>query len=155
MLTSPETMTIPSREPGNWKLVKSAQVPQSIDPDFEPPDPRIETTRKRRLSAERLISELWQFTLRREDMARTSEVDPRLLRILNRIGELGTDAIGASILGLQDTDVQVRRNSGLILLDLSARINISEALPYLRASLQDSDANLRDLARQAIAGINR
>jgi hypothetical protein len=72
--------------------------------DSDPPDPRIEATRKRRLAAERLVSELWQLTLRREDIEKVGEASSRLRAILTGIGELGTDAVGALVLGLHDTD---------------------------------------------------
>lgn len=132
-----------------------------------PDDPtlaaNIEAARKRRLSAERLVSELWQFTLSREDIEKASDGDSRLRRILLGLRELGTDAVATLALGLRDRDVHVRRNSCLILLELSSGssaqgrggLDVSEALPALRFSLQDSDVNVRNLARQASDNINR
>jgi hypothetical protein len=44
---------------------------------------------KPRGNAERLAAELWQFAMRPEDTARTSEVDPRLRKVLTGFHDLG------------------------------------------------------------------
>ena len=102
-------------------------------------------TTERRLTAERLVDQLWQYS-------RTDSLSQSM--IVKELHALGTDAVPALILALQDPDVPVRRNAAVVLFDLSSgsrpRVDIREALPALNSALQDSDAAVRALAAQAI-----
>jgi hypothetical protein len=72
-------------------------------------------------------------------------------------------AVPALILALEDPDVQMRRNSGVVLLDLAGgmslgvekKLDCREAIPALSKALTDSDESVRSWARQAIDEIRR
>jgi HEAT repeat protein len=88
--------------------------------------------------------------------------DPKELRrnaILDELRALGKEAIPALVESLTDPDVQMRRNSELVLISLAGpyekkpRVDIKEALPALIKAMEDSDTDVRAWAAHAIAEI--
>lgn len=115
--------------------------------------------------AERILSKMWGFPMQRLAVApgnAKSRADQlRKQAITKQMHALGKAAIPALILALQDPDVQMRRNAGLLLMDLAAGISaeaqpaldISESLPRLMVALKDTDEEVRALAAQSIGYI--
>jgi len=88
--------------------------------------------------------------------------DPQEVRrqeIMENLRALGKEAIAALVQALSDSDVQMRRNSELVMISLAGpyekkpRVDITEALPALIKATQDSDTDVRAWAAHAIAEI--
>jgi HEAT repeat protein len=81
--------------------------------------------------------------------------------ILKRLHELDKQSLPPLIRALKDSDVQMRRNAALALLDLAGGfspelrpvLDIRAALPELIEAMQDSDPSVRGWAAQAAGEI--
>jgi hypothetical protein len=134
-------------------------ISASRDPELPLPDPQ---TVKARQDAENAAAQLWNLTLRIEHLERsTDQRDSRSYRAIREFYFFGSDAVPALVLALQDEDVQVRRNAAVILAYFAApaaeqpSVDILEALPTLRERLQDTDAEVRQVARRVIEAVER
>jgi HEAT repeat protein len=91
----------------------------------------------------------------------TPPIELRRQELYSELRQLGRDALPALARGLNDPDVQIRRNVALVLNVLAGswfdrsqpRVNIRECLSALVAALGDSDSNVRAWAAQAIGEI--
>ena len=85
--------------------------------------------------------------------------EERRQEIMDSLRALGKEAVPALVQALSDSDVQMRRNSELVMISLAGayekkpRIDITEALPALIKATQDSDTDVRAWAAHAIAEI--
>lgn len=88
--------------------------------------------------------------------------DPKEVRrqgIIDKLREQGKKAVPALVQLLSDPDVQMRRNSVLVMISLAGpyeekpRVDITGALPALIKATQDKDTDVRAWAAHAIAEI--
>jgi HEAT repeat protein len=85
--------------------------------------------------------------------------EERRQEIVDKLRAVGKEAVPALVQALSDSDVQMRRNSVLVMIYLAGpyekkpRVDITEALPALIKATQDSDTEVRAWAAHAIAEI--
>lgn len=89
-------------------------------------------------------------------------IDPKEQKrqtIVDKLRAHGTDSVGRLIDTLGDSDVQMRRNSALVLIALAGpyekkeQVDITEAIPALIAATRDGDAKVRAWAAHALAEV--
>jgi hypothetical protein len=118
--------------------------------------PSGQRARNLRQEAENAAAQLWQFTLRMEDTERSERSNRRSYQALREFQLMGTDAVPALALALQDEDVQVRRNAAVVLAFFVQNfVDTRQALPVLRERLQDPDAQVRLIVRQVVETIEK
>jgi len=109
-------------------------------------------------SAEQLVQALGQFRAALPPGAALSPLERTRRDIYDRLWSLGSAALPALCRGLDDPDVQVRRNVALF-LGMAAgnwydpgrpRLPIGECMPALVKALADQDSRVKALAAQAV-----
>jgi hypothetical protein len=119
---------------------------------------RIEQRRK---NAEYLVELMWGWSVQRPSDSK-SRIDPLQPTITRSLHALGNDAVSALLLGLIDPDVQMRRNSALMLLDLGKglsqeakpSLDTTAALVGLLAAASDMDAQVRATAEEILQSLH-
>jgi HEAT repeat protein len=115
--------------------------------------------------SEKTVQQLRQLPTPLPAVARSNgTIDPverRRRALYHELRQLGSDALPALTRGLEDHDVQLRRNVALALNVLAGdwfdrpqeRMDIRAALPALIAALQDADGSVRAWSARAIGEI--
>ena len=93
-------------------------------------------------------------------------IDPkqqRKIEITRQLRLTGKEAVPALVKALKDPDVQMRRNSALVLITLAGayeeeqprpgKVDIREAVPALINAMEDSDGVVRSWAAQALGEV--
>jgi HEAT repeat protein len=119
-------------------------------------DPKIPS------EAEKVVEQMRGISMQAGRPRSDGRPDPQEVRrqeIMAKLRALGKKAVGALVQALSDTDVQMRRNSVLVMISLAGpyekkpRVDITEALPALIKATQDKDTDVRAWAAHAIAEI--
>jgi len=119
-------------------------------------DPKIPS------EAEKVVEQMRGISMQAGRPRSDGTPDPqeeRRQEILDKLRALGKEAVPALVQVLSDSDVQMRRNSELVMISLAGpyekkpRVDIREALPALIKATQDSDTDVRAWAAHAIAEI--
>jgi HEAT repeat protein len=112
--------------------------------------------------AEKVVEQMRGISMQAGRPRSDGRPDPqeeRRQEILDKLRALGKEAVPALVQALSDSDVQMRRNSELVMIHLAGpyekkpRVDITEALPALIKATQDSDTDVRAWAAHAIAEI--
>jgi HEAT repeat protein len=123
--------------------------------------------------ARQIIEQLRDISMMAQSMGLPGPLEIRRRGIIQQFRQLGEGAVPALAEALSDSDVQIRRNTALVLRDLAgaysaklirtgvdsyavdqtAKINIRQALPALIKATADCDTAVRSWAAQAIAEI--
>jgi hypothetical protein len=112
--------------------------------------------------AEKLVEQMRGLSMQSRPPRSDGKPDPiedRRQTIVDELRALGEKAVPALVHTLSDSDVQMRRNSELVLIHLAGpyekkpRVNIMAALPALIKATEDSDTDVRAWAAHAIAEI--
>lgn len=117
-------------------------------------------------AAKRIVAEMRGFSMQhhpggefRSDGTPNRE-EQRRLNIERRLHALGQDCLPALTKALSDPDVQMRRNSELVMIMLAGgyaglrpKLDIRPAIPELMKAMQDQDKDVRAWAAHALAEI--
>ena len=115
------------------------------------------------LSAQEIVDQMrglnMQWTEPRMDDGRINLEEQQKEEIIQELRSVGKDAIPALIHVLGDSDVQMRRNAALVIIELAggydgqAKMDIREAVPALIKATQDKDSDVRGWAAQALGEV--
>jgi len=112
--------------------------------------------------AEELVAQMRGMSMqarRPRSDGRPDPIEARRCEILARLRILGTKAVPALAAMLQDTDVQMRRNATLVLIELRGEwtgkriVDTRAAVPALIKATADQDADVRAWSAHALAEI--
>jgi HEAT repeat protein len=112
--------------------------------------------------AEKVVEQIRGISMQAGRPRSDGRPNPQELRrqeIVDKLRALGKKAVPALVHALGDSDIQMRRNSLLVMISLAGpyekkpRVDITEALPALIKATQDQDTDVRAWAAHAIAEI--
>ncbi len=118
-----------------------------------------------RIQAEQTVEQMRGFSMQLRGSVRSDgkidPIDQRRQEITARLRRLGKEAVPALSHALRDTDVQMRRNVVLVLIDLAGgysaeaqtKLDIRSTMPGLIQATEDSDTDVRAWAAHALAEI--
>lgn len=118
-----------------------------------------------RTQAEQTVEQMRGFSMQLRATGRSDgRIDPteqRRQQITARLHQLGKEALPALSHALSDSDVQMRRNVVLVLINLAGgisaearpKLDIRNAIPELVQATEDSDTDVRAWAARALAEI--
>lgn len=138
----------PERESDETTATESAEVEDETVKSSSDAEKLVEQMREMSMQARRPLSD-----------GRPDPIEARRLEILARLRALGTKAVPALAATLQDSDVQMRRNAALVLIELRAEwtgkriVDTRTALPALIKATTDQDADVRAWSAHALAEI--
>ena len=114
-----------------------------------------------RTQAEQTVEQMRGFSMQPQAGGLPGPIEKRRQQITARLHQLGNEAVPALVHALSDSDVQMRRNVVLVLInpaggysaEAQPKLDIRNAMPELIQATEDSDTDVRAWAAHALAEI--